>query len=396
MSRLVSHGFLDIELDDSLANICNALPRAAEIARVGKIQEIQGEPWRFLDRPLSITQDGRALLIGWHIGSLHREGTYGKIYRAHRMVVAKREDGRYDVVEAPHEIILKQTAPPVGSQVLPTEDIRAHTSEALLHILAWRTIQHTATPWAIPRPFEVFGDHSAAKPGWLTMSLCMSYVRGRTIHSYMEKYWRPDTPEKNTEMFLGLLAQTAYILYHLQAQMRLNHRDVKVNNLLIRARKEPLRLELAGLTIEIPFELTLIDFGFACVGCPPPKQPNTVLQAGSWFPLGELCCKAGRDLAQLIFCIHCYFPLDRFLTLEVYSKVHQWMQFEWSGGICDGLHGFTKEGRPRREGASGSPVYDTGIYEFLRRPEVDPVTCEPITIFRACADLNRQISRSVE
>ena len=29
------------------------------------------------------------------------------------------------------------------------------------------------------------------------MSLCMSYVNGRTLYSYMQKYWTTDTKEEN-------------------------------------------------------------------------------------------------------------------------------------------------------------------------------------------------------
>jgi hypothetical protein len=103
--------------------------------------------------------------------------------------------------------------------------------------------------------------------------------------------------------------------------------------------------------------------------------------------MGELCCKQGRDLAQLLYCIHCYFPLNTFLPAGLWSAVRSWMQIPWSGGVADGFHGFTKEGRPRRTGAAGKPEYHTGIYEFLRRMDVDPVACAPTTIFRECARL---------
>jgi serine/threonine protein kinase len=375
------HGFLDIELNEHMTNICEVLPRARQIAHVGPEQTINGDAWRFLSKSLD-PEGGR--YIGWSIGELYREGTYGKIYKAHRMVVRRRADGLFDVVEAPHEVIVKRTMPPSGSAVLPVEDVTAHTSEALLHVLAWQTMVKTATPWAIPRPYEVFGEMDGAKePGWKQMSLCMSYVQGRTLFSHMQRYWLPTTKAENSKTFLEIMAQTAYILHHLQDRLRLNHRDVKVNNIMIR-KGSPVVLELGGYSFMSEHELTLIDFGFACVGCPPPARPTTVFQAGSWFPMGELCCKAGRDLAQLIFCIHCYFPVQEYLTAPVVAAVRSWMQIPWTGGIADGLGGFTKEGRP---GGSQKPEYNTGIYEFLRRPDVDPATCSPLAIFKACQGL---------
>jgi serine/threonine protein kinase len=383
MSQLLEYGFLDIPLNDRLTNICEVIPNARDIARLGREQTINGETWRFLDRTLDREHKN---YVGWHIGDLFREGTYGRIYKAFRMVVERRDDGLFDVVESPAEIIVKQTEPPAGTAFLPAEDVAAHTSEALLHVLAWQTMQKSLTPWAIPRPYEVFGDASGT--GWKSMSLCMSYVRGRTLYSYMQKYWSAGSKVANGRFFVEVLAQVAYILHHLQVALRLNHRDVKVNNILVRKRKEPFPLELDGHTFWTCYEVTLIDFGFACVGCPPPRAPMTVFQSGSWFPFGELCCKVGRDIAQLLFCIHCYFPLTDYLPPTVSSAVRSWMQIPWSGGVADGLHGFTKEGRPRRSGAATLPEYNTGIYEFLRRPDVDPAACSPTSIFHECVRLH--------
>ncbi len=388
MSGLLDHGFLDVSLNEHLTNICEVIPNARNAARLGREQIINGDTWRFLDR--SLERNGKQY-IGWHIGELFREGTYGKIYKAYRMVVERRPDGLFDVIESPVEVIVKQTEPPANTSILPNEDVTAHTSEALLHILAWQTMQNTATPWAIPRPYEVFGDFmESASGGWHSMSFCMSYVKGRTLYSYMQKYWRAASRSANGTFFLEVLAQVAYILHHLQRSLRLNHRDVKVNNILVRPLASPVLLELGGRSMWIRHEVTLIDFGFACVGCPPPRAPVTVFQAGSWFPFGELCCKVGRDIAQLLYCIHCYFPVNEYLPDNIGDAVRTWIQIPWSGGVADGLHGFTTEGRPRRRGAGGLPEYHTGIYEFLRRVDVDPVTCAPNTIFAECVRLYTQ------
>lgn len=383
MLNLADHGFLDIDLKENCENICEIVPHCRDIARLGTPQDIHGQEWRFLERTLG----EHGAHVGWYLADLYREGTYGKIYKAYRMVVKRRGDGLFDVVESPTEVVVKKTEPPTGSAVLPAEDVLAHTSEGLLHVLAWKVLQKSATPWAVPRPFEVFGDHSDALPGWKSMSLCMSYVNGRTMYSFLKKMWRAGAHAENGRIIMELLAQVAYILHHLQKELRLNHRDVKINNILIRRRRAdepPVLLELGDRILATQFELTLIDFGFACVGCPPPRAPNTVFQAGSWFPAGELCCKVGRDLAQLLFCIHCYYPLENYLSAELVAELRRWLQVSWTGGVADVLHGFTKEGHPRRAGARGLPEFHTGIYEFLRRPEVDPPTCGPLAVFAAC------------
>ena len=180
-------------------------------------------------------------------------------------------------------------------------------------------------------------------------------------------------------MFLDILGQLAYILHTLQVDIRLNHRDVKINNIMVRRRKTGrtgLRLETGFM--ESDYAVTLIDFGFACVGCPPPRQPLTVFQAGSWFDMGEICCKAGRDIAQLLYCIHCYYPVDVYLTDTVAAAVRAWMQILWRGSTVDMLAGFTKRGYPS---LSGVPEFHRGVYRFLKRAEVDPAACTPARIF---------------
>jgi serine/threonine protein kinase len=386
MKRLASYGFLSITLDDDFSNLCDILPRAQDIARLGKEQYIDSIPWRFLNRSLSETTEGLPLYVGWNIMELFREGTYGKIYRSLRMVVSKQSPGTFSVVEEATDVIVKQTL--ADNDILSTEDILSHTSEGLLHILAWHTMLLTATPWAIPQPYEVFGEYNEQKKGWESMYLSMSYVRGRTLYTTLYKSWKKETPVENSRMLIDILSQTAYILYHLQKSLRLNHRDVKINNILIRQRTDPVLLEIDIHRCMSAYEVILIDFGFACVGCPPPKVPITMFQSGSWFTMGDICCKLGRDIAQLLFCIHCYFPLQEYLTPSLYGEIKGWMQIPWSGGVADALRGFTKEGKPRRMSAFTTPEYHTGIYEFLRRVDVDPVSCEPGTVFSKCCSLS--------
>jgi serine/threonine protein kinase len=386
MSSLESYGFLSVQIHENLSNLCDIIPNAKDIPRLGKEQRIDSTMWRFLDRSLTKTEEGLPVYVGWNILELFREGTYGKIYRSLRMIVGKQDSGIFSVLEDANEVIVKQTASEKHS-IMTSDDILAHTSEGLLHILAWKTMQKTSTPWGIPKPYEVFGDYDEQKKGWLSMYLSMSYVRGRTLYTTLYKCWKKETPEENGRVLLEILAQIAYILHKLQKTLFLNHRDVKVNNILIRSRPEPFILEIDENRCFTRFEVILIDFGFACIGCPPPKLPTTVFQAGSWFNIGEICTKLGRDIAQLIFCIHCYFPLKTYLTPKLYEEIWGWMQISCDSGVVDGLKGFTKQGKPRRSSTVTPPEYHTGIYEFLRRVDVDPITCEPTTVFAKCCKL---------
>ena len=385
---LEAHGFHGVRLHASFSNICALIPRAQEIARLGPEQQVSGQPWRYLDR--SLTRDGR--IVGWSLNSLYREGSYGKIYKAWRMVAMRRvTDGLCDVAENPTEVIIKQTQPSGGSTLLQPAEINAHIAEALLHVLAWRAVQRVGLPWAVPRPYELFGDASGS--GWRSMGLCMGWVRGRTLQSYAEKHWAPGGSVAVGVAFLEIIAQVAYILCILQRSLRLNHRDLKVNNLMIRARRDgPVTLELGSTRMTTGYELTVIDFGFACVGCSPPRPPLTFFQAGSWFPVGDLCCKPGRDLAQLIYCIHCFFPLEEYLPAVLVMAVRRWMVVRLrTGELVDLLGGFGEDGEPLRLRAGATPAYNKGIYEFLRRNDAEPVACEPLALFRECCRLKGEL-----
>lgn len=429
----MEYGFLDVHIDDSMTNLCDMLPASKHIVALDPPQLINGHAWSFLER--SIADD--ATRVGWQLGELFSEGAYGKLYRAHRMVVERRSDGKFDVTTAPHLVVIKRSG---ESEVasMTEKKVIAHTSEALLHVLAWKVLQTTDSPWGVPRPFEVFGTRSGPGSGsgsgesWAHLSFCMSYVEGETLNTFMRHLTATASRYESARVFLEIFAQIAYILHPLQQILRMNHRDLKMDNIIVERIASPITLRMGTHTLTTRYKVTLIDFGFACVGCPPPPESlddgmdatmgevvefddsamtpvtpsrhhrtddgatrshtdttssatslQTAFQAGSFFALHEVCVKRGRDLAQLLYCVHCYFPLDTFLPSE-FSSVKSWLQFSWRHGRVNGLLGFTPKGRPQQPVVGDprtKPVFDVGIYEFLRRPDVDPVACEPATVF---------------
>jgi serine/threonine protein kinase len=339
-----------------------------DIPGIGKRQIIEGEQWFFLNRSL-FKHEGQETLVGYTVGTLHESGSYGKIFKAKRMVLIRRPEKTYTIVIPPEEVVVKRVIPDTESALLKSE-VTSHTSEAYLHVLSWQTMQKTVAPWSIPRPYEIYGEMLGNV--WASMSFGMSYVEGVILQDYLSKNWRLDK-ESNSRIFKEIVGQTAFILHSLQSNLSLNHRDLKVNNLIVRVGK-PTDFSIDSTKIRTNLEVTLIDFGFACLG----DCSGTLFQAGSWFPFSDICFKKGRDLAQLIYCINCFFPLSFFLTPELYETVKGLMQIKWSGGVADCLAGISRDGTP----SANCACYDTGIYEFLRREEVDPIQCEPANVFR--------------
>jgi serine/threonine protein kinase len=366
---LHSHGFLSVILNTDMTNIGEVLPMIKDIPRISRIQSIDGVRWSFLNTSLC-KFEGRDTLVAYTIGVLHASGTYGKIYKSQRMILAKRPDRIYDIIAGPEEIVIKQIIPE-KNEYLSESEIKSHTSEALLHVLSWQTMQKTAAPWSIPRPYEIYGEGIDA---WKSMTFGMSFVDGDILYTHMKRTWTPEKKTENSVFFKEVLGQTAYILHHLQTTLKLNHRDLKLNNLIVR-RSTPITLEIDGIILPTNYEVTLIDFGFACIGC----SDSTLFQAGSWFPFSDICYKKGRDLIQLLYSIHCYFPLDQYLTPELFTIIKELMIVRWNGMQVSCLEGFTKNGMPK----SGKATYDTGIYEFLRRDRIE-LECEPATVFKLC------------
>ena len=355
-----------------MSNICDALPLAKDIPRISRTQIIDGLKWSFLNTSLW-THEGRETVVAYTTGVLHASGTYGKIYKSQRMVLARRPDRIYDIITGPEEVVIKQIVPECDDH-LSMKEIKSHTSEALLHVLSWQTMQKTAAPWSIPRPYEIYGEGTAS---WNSMTIGMSFVDGDVLYTHMKRTWTADKKVENTAFFKEVLGHTAYILHHLQTTLHLNHRDLKLNNLIVRRSASPIKLDIDGVVLITNYEVTLIDFGFACVGC---SGSKTLFQAGSWFPFGDICYKKGRDLIQLLYSINCYFPLQTFLTPAAFSIVKDLMEVKWNGMPVSFLEGFSKNGIPN----SGKATYDTGIYEFLRKDRIDPDQCEPFKVYKLC------------
>jgi serine/threonine protein kinase len=348
-----SHGFLSYK--DGLMTF------PAKIPRIMKRQFMEGELWFFIDHV-------KDTLIGYTVGSLHDSGTFGKIFKSKRMVLTRNPDKTYTISQGPEEVVVKRAIP--ESSGLTDLDSESHISEALLHVLCWTVMQETAAKWAIPRPFEVFSDYPNGSCE--SLSFGMSYVEGMVLHNYLKEQFDTRRIHSNSRLFREVIGQTAYILYHLQKGLNLNHRDLKANNLIVRPSKKSFCLYLDNAVLSTMHEITMIDFGFACQG----DCSGTMFQAGSWFPFSDACFKKGRDIAQLIYYIHCFYPLDQFLTRELYEIVRGLMQV----GSINILDGFTLDGNPTHKAE-----YHTGIYEFLRREDVDPVACSPLAVFKLIA-----------
>ena len=90
--------------------------------------------------------------------------------------------------------------------------------------------------------------------------------------------------------------QIALVLEVLETELLFDHRDLKMNNILIVDKPVSINIEWRGETkqLNFPFHIVFIDFGFSCEG------GFVDIRAGEGLPPLDACPKIGRDLFQFL------------------------------------------------------------------------------------------------
>jgi serine/threonine protein kinase len=197
--------------------------------------------------------------------------------------------------------------------------------------------------------------------------------------------------KKNELLLLDAMIQLAFYLQILQEKVRFNHRDMKINNVFIRhhgireAWERKLTIPVLG-EWACRMDTVLIDFGFSCISCGEGfvNPRATLIGAGSWFKPEHDCLKYGRDLAQFLYSIHCFFPLQNYISPALFTILHRVMRAEKAGRSIDLLKGIDAKGNPIASTYVPRSIhFNHGIYIFLRESDVDVPECRPSAFFEA-------------
>lgn len=377
---LRKHGFTNSVISSDLRDLSNNLPHWAKIPYAITKRE---EPARveYLSQPIADIS-GALFLPVYEWGKKIDEGTYGKIYlckrKQYKPIDISGSKMMFHGSSIENQIVIKSSGivltpeelkmPPNTIKRIILEETEAHIHEAAVLTLAYLAV-NDQIPGSIPKVYEVFCRKNSQNE---LQSICiaMEYIRGETLLQFMRRTFKKDS--SNDHVFLQLVKQLANVLLILQGKLRMNHRDIKINNILLR---------------ENTNQLVLIDYGFACIanGVQEPNAEFSKIQAGSYFGSRTACFKLGRDMCQYLYSLHCYFPFEQYLSQPLLELVKGWMSVEWDEGVANLLNGLTDKGIP-----SDSPMetisYNEGIYLFLRREEVDPLNCSPSFILDDIAD----------
>ena len=216
-------------------------------------------------------------------------GSYGTLYTAFRDT---------------HPVVVKRPR-------LPEMDL---LQEGVLQYLAHLVAANEGIPWAVPKVFDVctYGNEV-----WFSMER----VYGETCTEWISKGTKGDLEVQ------FVLAQVALLLATLELRLHLDHRDLKLSNLVICPIPCTIRVTLHESTwsLTCPFQVVLLDFGFACLG-------SEALRGTPWVNLGDgvlppmdPCPKEGRDMFHLLVSLLGLPIFRERISQRLHDRIDRWL-----------------------------------------------------------------------
>lgn len=184
--------------------------------------------------------------------------------------------------------------------------------EAITQWLARNVLKSYGLEKSIPQVYDIFEKNSQ-------LSFSMEFIRGDFPYVYLAKVNNPDT------FFFQMLTQVSILLFILEKEMNLDHRDLKANNLFIREEPVDYSIDMAGVSFRVkaPFRVFILDFGFACIGDGHGKTQINI--APGIFPKSDPCPKDGRDLFHLLTSFWSIPSIRERMSATTQAEVDDWL-----------------------------------------------------------------------
>lgn len=215
--------------------------------------------------------------------------------RCHFKPTGKRGGGSYGFLEECIRIEPFHTTQTVLIKKSKLNDIDLRT-EAFLQWLAATTLESLGYQERIPPVLDIFSCETGS------CAFSMKEIQGATLAT--QYLLNSSTIDLD---FQHLLAQVSILLFLLQLTLGIDHRDLKADNLLVLQKPSRLFLDAYGQKYDIysPFQVCIVDFGFACLGQETSEGSLTILNAGkNVLPDLDPCPKDGRDLFHLLVSLY--------------------------------------------------------------------------------------------
>ena len=393
------------------------VPKWADLKILRKKQTENGEDLRLLSTFFQDPTFG-PYMPGYTKEKRIDDGSYGNIYLGTRGIYQPQYGKTNGIIHlerdrAMEEICIKEvrlritdeerSGSPRTRDAAYEDELRSILAEAFLHALVLKVFETVGHPQRVPKLYEVVGStrhgHAANSPrDFESVWMIMEMLHGHTLDRYLRTHLKPietspTTTAANEEIILDIILQLAHCLHILQTKLQFNHRDIKLNNLFVRHHTDEwirdLNIEGYG-SYTCKQDITLFDFGFSCIGCP--VDNTCIINAGSWFEEGDLCFTKDRDVCQFLYALHASYPLDKYISPELYSFIAKAMIADNHGLVVNLLHGVNTDGSPNMT-AGHKVVFDEGIYTFLKNEGVSVPGCEPLHFLSALCEYQQNERR---
>lgn len=250
------------------------------IPRAKYVNEPVQEPYTHIEE-ITIQKIDTASTRRFYIGPILSKGTYGYVEYIESYETTVDASNNRDQI---HTTIVRKRSK------------RQHHSlflEACMQHIAYKSLEKEGFGNAIAKVADIY-----RLPGG-SISFTMEALRN------VEKVSDVLNRETNTEeldiLVVSILAQVSIFVYCLETQLCLNHRDMKGNNILITKNTfDDKYMKTSKWMILAEKRIHIVDFGFACIGLPPPPVMPAILSSDDFFNEDDGCPKKGRDLFQLI------------------------------------------------------------------------------------------------
>jgi serine/threonine protein kinase len=195
--------------------------------------------------------------------------------------------GTFGIVESFYKKYANSEKVEVVAMKRPTHPKSELLYEGLMQWKLHKELKIYGIEFFVPEVYDILLD-SRTEDVWFTME---------ALEPILLSQWCVGKSSIEIPRLFGLvLLQIALLLEVLEEGIHFDHRDLKVNNLLIVEQPVSIQIQWKGedRTIHFPFRIVLVDFGFSCIGGVIDIQENKGL------PPIDACPKLGRDMFQVL------------------------------------------------------------------------------------------------
>lgn len=240
--------------------------------------------------------------------------------------------------------------------------------EACVQIVVRECLQLAGFENGAPRVLEIFSLSNRS------ICFAMEAIHGAVT---LDRFLETTPPSRLATVLLDCLLQLCSMMWHLGNDLGMNHRDLKPSNFMIvehdTPRRQVVTVDTDILEIASSYSLTLIDFGFSCIG--EPMTQRSSLSLSSVYPSQDPCPKEGRDL--FLFLSLLYMDIHASLSEELLLLFEHWLF------IPDHIaqENFLRELR-RGDDDGNLLARQRWIYEIAGHEEIQRFQCSSLQMIR--------------